>query len=108
MAVKSVTVVRPLSVVGDLWYTINDVVLPSSTTEGGETLSLKELGFGPEAVYVDSVAQITAVGSTSENVTSVAYTGTKLVPFNETPAIVAKEKDLDEVKVRLKVYCSSP
>lgn len=108
MAVKSVTVVKELAVAGDLWYTINDVVLPTSSTEGGETLTLQALGFGPEAVYVKSDTEIQAVGGTTENVTSVAYTGTKLVPFNETPAIVAKEKDLDEVKVRITTYCSSP
>lgn len=107
MAVKSVTLVKELAVAGDLWYTINDVVLPTSSTEGGETLTLQALGFGPEAVFVTASAEVQEVGGET-NIVHVAYNGTKLIPFDETPAIVAKEKDLDAVKVRLTTYCSSP
>jgi len=99
--------IKGLGVPGDLWYTVREVTFDSSYAEGGEPLSLTELGFGPEAQFVYADCATVAVGGTV-NVVSAEYDGTKLHLYDETPAEVASGSNVGSVKVVVTTYCKAP
>lgn len=101
----TVTNVKPIGVPGDLWYAVNEVTLDTSYPTGGEAISLQDLGFGPEAVHLFTIATIkTPAGEVNQ--TNVNYDGSKLLVYNETPAQVANEANLNGTKVQLVTFVS--
>jgi hypothetical protein len=106
----TVTAIKGLAVEGDLWYTVNDVTLDNSYAEGGEALTLRELGFGIEAVYSHSAIDVKNLSEAeATTVGPISYDGSKIhVSDYKTQKEMAKEKDLSKVKLRIKTFCSSP
>lgn len=97
-------------VAGSDWIQFVKWVGDSSYLSGGETLSLKECGFGPEAVYL--YANVLAVQNLSEQATYIPntafYDGEKLHLYDAaTGKELASTKDASKVTVWLEVHCSS-
>jgi len=95
---------------GNLWTVTKTVVLDNSYAANGEPLSLRELGFGTEAVFHH--ANVLSVRNLSEQAvfvpTTAYYDGEKLHLYDAaTGKELAGTKDVSKVTVQLEVYCSS-
>lgn len=83
--------------------TVRDVAFDSSYAEGGEPLTASELGFPSAVEYATCTIQ--EIGG-SVNVASAAYDEAEglIHLFDETPAEVAKEANVEGVVVRVVAY----
>ncbi len=102
-------ILKPKSVPGDLWYTVSEWTLDNSYALGGEPLTLRELGFGPEAVYLNSsIELLNGTEAEAQPITDLSYDGSKIhVIDGKTQKEVAETKDLSKVKFRITCYCTS-
>ncbi len=106
----TVSTVREPFVPGNDWRTVVKWVGDSSYAEGGEALSLRECGFGPEAVF--SYANTLRVENKTEQAvfvpTTVTYDGTKVHVYDSaTGKELAKEKDISKLTVYIEIVCTS-
>lgn len=95
----------PYRYVGAQKKTITDVAMDSSYPTGGESVPASDLGLN----YVETAqAQIKSAATTTVNVTAVHYdeTTNKLLAYDETPAEVANDADLDGLVVRITAFGS--
>lgn len=106
----TVTKVREPYVPGNDWRAIVTWVGDNSYAEGGEALTLRECGFGPEAVF--SHANTLFVQNLTEQAvfrpTTARFDGTKVRVFDDvTGKELAKEKDISKLTVQFEVVCTS-
>lgn len=101
---------REVFVPGNDWRAVVEWTGDSSYLVGGESLTLRECGFGPEAVF--SHANILYIENLTEQgvfrPTTAKYDGTKVKVFDAvTGKELATEKDISKLKIGLEVVCTS-
>lgn len=106
----SITKVREPFVPGSDWRAIVTWKGDASYAAGGEALTLRECGFGPEAVF--SYANVLFVKNLSEQAvlrpTAAHFDGTKVHLFDAaTGKELAGGSDTSKVEVGLEIVCSS-
>lgn len=104
------TIVRGPFVPGNDWRAVVTWVGDASYLLAGEPLTLKECGFGPEAVF--SHANTLFVQNLSEQAvfrpTTARYDGTKVHLFDDvTGKELAEAKDVSKVTVQFEIVCTS-
>lgn len=106
----TVTRTREPFVPGNDWRAIVTWVGDNSYANGGEALTLRECGFGPEAVF--SHANILSVKNATEQGVfrpdNATYDGEKVHLWDSvTGKELAAEKDVSKVTVVIEVVCTS-
>lgn len=106
----SVTIKRDVFVPGNDWRAVVIWKGDASYANGGEALTLRECGFGPEAVF--SHANTLWVKNLTEQAvfrpTTAQFDGSKVHLFDDvTGKELAAEKDVSKVEVAFEVVCTS-
>lgn len=106
----SVEIKQGPAIPGNTWEAVVKWVGDNSYAENGEPLTLRECGFGPEAVF--SYATTLSVQNLTEQavyrVTNAFYDGSKVHLYdNATGKELAKEKDASKITAWFKVVCTS-
>lgn len=98
------------TVEGKEWVNVVEWVGPASYTTGGEAFSLKEAGFGKEAIF--KFANVSSVRNLSEQAVyrpeGFFYNGTGVFVVDQATGLeLASTKNLSKVKVIFEVHCTA-